>query len=218
MKIRYFTSQNEKEIILGDGDQYVIREAEEIKIIFQSDNQENIFPFKVKIIDTYNTFNKIILPSVTIGVFVLLVILLIVFIIWKKRRKRIFLENLNNFNGNNVNQFYINNINTINNDIINNTDRIGLMNYINQLKPIKFKEIKNQAKNTKCPIDMENLEPDSDVIFTECLHLFHYDCLKMYFEKNSNLKEFKCPLCNHTLYTTKINVDNDLDNGTKFQK
>ena len=40
MKIKYFISTNENIIILSDGDQYTIKEAEEIKIIFKSDEQK----------------------------------------------------------------------------------------------------------------------------------------------------------------------------------
>ena len=106
---------------------------------------------------------------------------------------------------NNLNQIYMNNIN-IANSVNTNTDRIGLMNYLNGLKSIKFKEIKNDTTETKCPIDMENFELDSDIILTKCIHMFHYECLKMYIEKNNYLKELKCPLCNCILYSNKNNI------------
>ena len=98
------------------------------------------------------------------------------------------------------------------------TERIGLMEYLNRIKPVKFKEItknKKGIKNMKCPIDLENFQQDSDVILTECLHLFHYDCLKTFVEKNKKLKEFKCPLCNHILYSTKITEENEFNNGNQ---
>ena len=215
MKIKhYYSSNNEEKIILGDGDQYIIKDPEEIKIIFESDYQKNIIPFSVNIIDTYNTWNKIRLLIIIISTFVILVCLLVLYILWKKRRKKILIGQIHR---NNLNHFYINNFNTINNYNIS-SGRIGLKNYLNHLKPIKFKEVEKDATNNKCPIDMENFELNSDIILTECLHLFHYECIKTYIEKNSNLKEFKCPLCNHILYSTKIKDENIIINGSQFQK
>lgn len=202
MKIKYFISTNENNIILSDGDQYTIKEAEEIKIIFKSDEQKNTLPFNIKIIDTYSTWRNIVFICIIIGIFIILIILLICFICWKKRRKRILYGYVQR---NNLNQIYMNNINIVN-SVNTNTDRIGLMNYLNGLKSIKFKEIKNDATETKCPIDMENFELDSDIILTKCFHIFHYECLKMYIEKNNYLKELKCPLCNCILYNNKNNI------------
>ena len=98
------------------------------------------------------------------------------------------------------------NNNRINNYIISNqfngynTERVGLMNYLSQLKPVKYMNIKHKSLNTKCPIEMEDFEDKSEVVLTSCYHSFHFNCLKMYIYKNNNLKELKCPLCNTILY------------------
>ena len=57
----------------------------------------------------------------------------------------------------------------------------------------------------KCPIDLENFEPDSDIILTESFHLFHYNCLKIFLEKNK-------PLCNHVLYSNQIQEEDEFNN------
>ena len=81
------------------------------------------------------------------------------------------------------------NNNGINNYIISNqfngynTERVGLMNYLSQLKPVKYMNIKNKSLNTKCPIEMEDFEDKSEIIFTSCHHSFHFNCLKNYIDK-----------------------------------
>ena len=70
-------------------------------------------------------------------------------------------------------------------------------------------EIKDKALNNKCPFEMEIFDDNSEVIFTSCHHSIHYDCLKAFIDRNNNLKEFKCFLCNNSLYKCqddKINI------------
>ena len=85
------------------------------------------------------------------------------------------------------------------------TERIGPMNYLNQIFPKKYINIKEKTKNTKCPIDIEYFNDKSDVYFTKCSHTFHCNCLKDYICSNNNLKELKCPLCNSVLYSCDTN-------------
>ena len=209
IKIKYFYTNLIGEITLGDGDKYIYKDLEEIKIIFESNIQKNIPPFNIEIADTFSTLNKTILAIIIFCCLVGFIIIVVLFIIWIKRRKKILINN----NINNLNNIYINNVNIINNM---NTDRMGLMNYLTTLKPIKFKDIQKDIKdinNMKCTIDLENFEPESDVILTKCLHLFHYDCLKTFIEKNKNKKELNCPLCFTNLYTTSI-----FDENRNFKK
>ena len=201
LKVKYIFEDTYYEIILGNGDQNILMDVDELKIIFESNLVKNTIPFEIEIVNTFSKINKIIIIVTSISAFVIFVIIVIIIIVYCKRRRKISINN----NINNLNNIYINNVNIIN-DI--STDRIGLTNYLNIIKPIKFNEInkdKNEIKNLKCPIDIENFEPDSDVILTDCLHLFHYDCIKTFIEKNKKLKELKCPLCKKVLYSTRIN-------------
>ena len=46
---------------------------------------------------------------------------------------------------------------------------------------IEFNSVKYEnleKKDSKCIICLEEFEPSSDVILTECAHIFHHDCLK----------------------------------------
>ena len=214
MRINYLYSDGIREIFLSDGDTNVIKDSREIKIIFESNNQKSSKPFSIIITDTYKSVKMIIYLVIILCAFVVLVILLIV-IICIKRRKRIFISNniINNIDG----MYFNNNINDI-----NNTERIDFMNYLKQMKTKKYKEIQNEnidIINNKCPIDIENFEPDDDVIINKCRHLFHYDCLKTFIEKNKTKKEFKCPLCNNPLFdivmSEKIDEKNNKNNVHK---
>ena len=216
MQIKYYYSENIREIILGDGDRNVIKNSEEIKIIFESNNIGNTSPFMIKIQDTFRTFNKIKITIISSCSFLGFIIILIICIIFIKRRRRIIINN----NINNLNNFYFNNVNIINNDITT-SERVDLMLYLKKVKTIKFKEIKNNIKDKndmKCPIDMEQFELEDDVILTECLHIFHYDCIKTFIEKNRKLKELKCPLCNRSLFSTIVSnndIESNNDNAIK---
>ena len=213
MQIKYLFSDISMEMLLGDGDRNVIKDAEELKIIFESNSQKNYPPFDIKIIDTFKSINQIILLIIILCAFVVLIILIII-IICIRRRKRILIRN--NIN-NNLNNLYLNNFNY--NVDINNTDRIDFIGYLKKIKTMKFKEVQkevNEIINTKCPIDIENFLPEDDVILTKCLHLFHYDCLKTFIEKNKTKKEFKCPLCNNPLFNSMIGEE--IDNNNKLPK
>ena len=214
MRINYLYSDGIREIFLSDGDTNVIKDSREIKIIFESNNQKSSKPFSIIITDTYKSVKMIIYLVIILCAFVVLVILLIV-IICIKRRKRIYISDniINNIDG----MYFNNNINDI-----NNTERIDFMNYLKQMKTKKYKEIQNEnidIINNKCPIDIENFEPDDDVIINKCRHLFHYDCLKTFIEKNKTKKEFKCPLCNNPLFdidmSEKIDEKNNKNNVHK---
>ena len=48
--------------------------------------------------------------------------------------------------------------------------------------------------NIECTICIEKFKKRIDMVsITPCFHLFHYKCLKDYFQKNKNAK---CPNCN----------------------
>ena len=216
MRVKYFFANIMNEIILGNQDKHIIMDSEILKIIFESNSEKNESPFVVEISNTFSSINKYILVLIIVCSVLGLIGVIIFIIIWCKRRKKIVINN----NINNFNNFYINNVNIINSM---STDRIDLTNYLKRIRPIKFSELnknKKEIKNMKCPIDLENFEPDSDIILTECFHLFHYNCLKTFLEKNKQLKEFKCPLCNHVLYSNQIQEENEFnnENNNNYQK
>jgi len=218
MLVKYFSSSKINEIILGDGDKHIIIDSEKLKIVFESNNEKDISPFEVKITNTFSSINKYIIALISFCSALGIIAIIILLIIWCKRRlrrRRIVI----NKNINNLNNIYINNINIINDT---SSGRVSLLNYLEIVKPIKFSEVnldKNELKDLKCPIDLEYFDSDADVIVTECLHVFHYDCLKTYVEKNKTKKELRCPLCNASLYSTKIKEENDFNKNNKnFQK
>jgi hypothetical protein len=214
--IKYLFSDNSMEILLGDGDKNVVKDAEELKIIFESNSQKNYPPFDIKIIDTFKSISQIILLIIILCAFVVLIILIIIVICIRRRKRILILNNINN----NLNNLYLNNFNY--GIDINNTDRINFMSYLKKIKSIKFKEVQkevNEIINPKCPIDIENFLPEDDVILTKCLHIFHYDCLKTFVEKNKTKKEFRCPLCNNPLFNSIIGEEIDnIDNRNKSPK
>jgi hypothetical protein len=217
MRVKYFTSSKINEIILGDGDKHIIMDSELIKIVFESNNEKNTSPFEVKITKTFSSISKYIIALIVFCSVLGIIVIIILLIIWSRRPRRRSIVIKNNIN--NLNNIYINNINVTSDS---SSGRVSLMNYLEIVKPIKFHEVnlnKNELKGLKCPIDLEYFQPDSDVILTECLHVFHYDCLKTYIEKNKMKKELRCPLCNTSLYSTKIKETNDFNNyNNNFQK
>ena len=209
--IKYNFIETNYEIILGNGDQNIFKDVEEFNIIFESNIVKNTTPFEIQIINTVTKINKKTLIYIIILSLLGVLVIIIIFIICYRRRKKFIMDNTIK----NLNNIYTNNINSTEDE---STERMGLMNYLNMLKPIKFKEInknKKEIKNLKCPIDIENFDLDSEVILTECLHLFHYDCIKVFIEKNKALKELKCPLCKRVLYTTMINDEKCSINSNK---
>ena len=220
MRIKYLYSNDIREMFLGDGDTIVLKDSEEFKIIFESNNQKNTSPFSIKISDSFKPVKRVIYLIIILCVFVVIIILIIVIICIRRKKKFLISANINN----NLNGLYFNNINNINYiNGINNTERIDFLYYLKKIKLRKFKEVQNETRdliNTKCPIDIENFEPDDEVILNKCKHLFHYDCLKTFIEKNKTKKEFRCPLCNNPLFDNTIDekIENNENNNITLKK
>ena len=193
MKIKYMNS-GEDIFILGNGEKNVLKEPKFIKITFHSIEVKDNPSFSIKITNTSTSINIKIISIISFCGFLGIIIIILVVIIYRKR-----MEKRNN------------RITIVNAYIItdptqgSSTERTGPMNYLNQLTPKKFKNIKEKTKNTKCPIDIEYFNDKSDVYFTKCSHAFHCDCLKNYICLNNNLKELRCPLCNSVLYSCNTN-------------
>lgn len=202
MKVEYEDLDADNELVLGNDDKYIINSPKMIEIYFHGNEARDTPPFSIKISNSSMPLNNTIISIISFGGVLVIFIIIIMIILYRRRMQKrntglaIIINN--------------NNINGINNFIMTNplpepSDRVGLMNFLNQIKPIKFKEVKDKSKNIKCPIDIEYFNDKSDVIFTKCFHSFHYVCFKELVSKNNNSKELKCPLCKGILFTNNIN-------------
>ena len=137
MKVEYMDSGEDKEYILGNDEKYLINKPKNIRIIFCTSDKKNTSPFAVKISDTLTPTN-ITLISICIFCGFLAIIIIILLIVYYRRRmeKRNRLSII--INNNRINNYNISNqVNGI------STERVGLINYLNQLKPVKYKIIKH---------------------------------------------------------------------------
>jgi len=203
MKVKYEDLEEDNELVLGNGDKYIINNPETITIIFYSNEVRNISPFSIKISSSSIPINNTIISIISFGGVLVIFIIILAIIIYRRRMQRknqglAIIINNNNING-------INNFIMTNSPPEQSSDRVGLMNFFNQIKPIKFRDIKDKSINTKCPIDLVDFTGKSDVFFTICSHSYHYHCFKDYIYKNNNLKELKCPLCKALLFSCNIN-------------
>ena len=53
-----------------------------------------------------------------------------------------------------------------------------------------YQSVKTVNKDEACPICFDTFENDCGVLQLPCKHVFHYDCVMKWFEKNST-----CPKC-----------------------
>lgn len=194
MRIEYMESSEDNEFILDNEEKYVINKPEKIKIIFYSNDIKDSPPFSVKITDVFTPVNIVIIIIIIICALLgLIFLVLIIMCIRKQRRNMAIIIN--------DNRNYIIDINNGG----TTTERNELINYLNKLKIYKFKDIKDKSINFICPIEMTAFDDNSEVIFTTCHHTFHYNCLKEYINRNINLKELKCFICNKILFKYNSN-------------
>lgn len=204
MKVEYEDLSEDNELVLGNGDKYIINKPKMIKIIFHSNEVREIFPFSIKISGSSIPIDNTIISIISFCGFLLIFIIIIIIIIYRRRMQRrnpglAIIINNNNINGYN-NYIVTNQIGGA------NSERVGLMNFLNQIKPIKFKDVKEKSNNNKCPIDIEYFSDKSDVVFiSSCSHSFHYHCFKDFIYKNINSKKIRCPFDNNVLFSCNIN-------------
>jgi hypothetical protein len=204
MKVEYEDLEEDNDFVLGNGNKYIINNPKIIKILFYGHEVRDTPPFSIKISDTSMPINNAIISLISFcGVLLIFIIILIIFLYRRRMQRRrnyglAIIINNNNING-------INNYIITNPSPESNSDRVGLMNFLNEIKPIKFKDVKDKSKNTKCPIDIEYFNDKSEVILTKCFHSYHYHCFKDYIYKNNNSKELRCPLCKAILFSYNIN-------------
>lgn len=205
MIVRYIDSDDDKKFTLGNEEKYVVHKPTNIKIIFYSNDIRNNAPFNVKMTETLSKANIVLITIIIFCVFVCSILCIIFYFYVRKQRLNMQRRNLAIIiNNNNINRNYIIESNGF------NSERNGLIKYIDNLKIDKFKDIKDKSINKNCPIEMTPFEDNSDVVLTECNHSFHYDCLKEHIIKNINLKEIKCFLCNNILYKPKNSIINSV--------
>ncbi len=196
MQIKYMDSGEDKELILGDEEKYIINKPRVITIVFYSNEKKNILPFSVKISSTLTPTNIALITGIIFVAFLGLIVIILIFIYIRKQRRNnlpIIIQS-NNINGNNNYIINNNNLNGI------NSDRDVLINYVNRLIPVKYKDIKDKVINNNCPVERELFEDNNDIIFFNCHHAIHYNCLKEHISKNKDLKELKCFYCNNIFY------------------
>ena len=199
MRVEYFDSGENRDFILGNDEKFLINKPKNILIIFSTSNKKDFSPFSMKISDTLTPINIKLISICTFSGFLGIIIIIFLIVFYRRRmKKRNRLSIM--MDDNRINDGGINNYNISNQVNGLSTERLGLINYLNQLKPVKYKIIKHKSLNAKCPIEMEDFDDKSEVVFTSCHHSFHFNCLKIYIDKNNNLKELKCPLCNTILY------------------
>ena len=177
MKIEYEDFEGDNEYVLGNGNKNIINNIKMIRIFFYSNEERNTPPFSVKISSSSSPLNNTIISLISFSAVLLIFVIILAIIIYRRRMQRrnpglAIIINNNNING--INNFIMTNSPDA------NSDRIGLMNYLNQIKPIKFKDVKDKSINSKCPIDIVDFTGKSDVFFTNCSHSFHYHCFKEY--------------------------------------
>ena len=125
---------------------------------------------------------------------IIALLILIIFILRICLKRRFFRERSRQRNI--FNQIINININVENqNKEIEEKKKIELL-FNTKFSPIKYSSDILENANTSCSICLENfVENESMVSLTSCNHIFHYDCLKKWSEKNTG--HFKCPNCNY---------------------
>lgn len=174
-----------------------------IIIYFYSQKQYSINPFTI----VFNKESQIQMKGLLTSIIVIVSLILISLVVFLLLRKKI-IENirrrvLRNMNNQNNAAVPIENKATIKNNtkIINNL-------LINELFPKKYDdELSKQSKDGKaCSICLENFKVDDKVSLTQCLHLFHFQCLSTWLHKN--ILNPKCPNCNYNFVQVKEDKPN----------
>ena len=182
MRVEYFDSGENRDFIFGNDEKFLINKPKNILIIFSTSNKKDFSPFSMKISDTLTPTNIKLISICTFSGFLGIIIIIFLIVFYRRRmKKRNRLSIM--MDDNRINDGGINNYNISNQVNGLSTERLGLINYLNQLKPVKYKIIKHKSLNAKCPIEMEDFDDKSEVVFTSCHHSFHFNCLKIYMIK-----------------------------------
>lgn len=95
--------------------------------------------------------------------------------------------------------------------ISENKKKIDLM-FKNELKPQLYEKNKITKEFDKCTVCLEGFkEKESMIVINPCGHIFHYQCIKNWIEKQ--IFEPRCPNCNyHFLGEEENNIQNNNNN------
>ena len=150
-----------------------LKNNELIKIIYFHKNKPNLIPFKFEITIISPMKLSVIFLYISIGIiFILISILTITLIIFLK--------------------------NGFSNFILKN----HIKKYeIEKLKSVKYNKELNLF-NENCPICLDEIMINSEIIILECNHGFHVQCL-MKWIKYDILNNRHCPICNKIFYNKK---------------
>ncbi len=83
---------------------------------------------------------------------------------------------------------------------MNDVKIVNTVEELNNLKKIKFKDLKSLCKSQTCNICLNDYEGNDDLIILDCDHYFHRECIIPWFSKESN----KCPICKERVMKGKI--------------
>ena len=147
-----------------------LKNNEKIKIIYFHNKKPNLIPFKFEITIISPTQLSVIILYISIGIiFLLIVVLTFTLIIFIKKGLSHFILK------NNIKKYEI-----------------------EKLKSVKYKKELNLF-NENCPICLEQIVINSDIIFLDCNHGFHVQCLMKWIQHDI-LNNRHCPICNKSFY------------------
>jgi len=159
-----------------------LKNNEKIKIIYFHNNKPNLIPFKFEITIIPPIQLSVLILYISIGIiFILIMIFTFSLIIFLKK--------------------------TFSNFILKNQIK---KNEIEKLKSVKYNKELNLF-NENCPICLDEIMINSEIIILECNHGFHVQCL-MKWIKYDILNNRHCPICNKNFYNKKrVNTTSSID-------
>ena len=159
-----------------------LKNNEKIKIIYFHNNKPNLIPFKFEITIIPPIQLSVLILYISIGIiFILIMIFTFTLIIFLKK--------------------------TFSNFILKNQIK---KNEIEKLKSVKYNKELNLF-NENCPICLDEIMINSEIIILECNHGFHVQCL-MKWIKYDILNNRHCPICNKNFYNKKrVNTTSSID-------
>lgn len=63
-----------------------------------------------------------------------------------------------------------------------------------EIMPLKNYEKRPRTQETVCPICLNNIENDIDIMYLRCSHTFHRGCIRSWLQSNETMAN-KCPMC-----------------------
>ena len=83
---------------------------------------------------------------------------------------------------------------------------------LENMSKTEYKKIRTRFDQSNCIICFDDFEPTSEVCMTnECNHVFHFDCLKSWFDNVRISRDLTCPICNTVITDTSEVPKNDYE-------